>query len=80
VTIPVELGGTPKGRSRWWRPPADYQRAPEIECLVTEIPDAHSPITSAIWRLTDTVHIKGLENCPPGVKVLQDEDLIVRQP
>jgi large subunit ribosomal protein L25 len=74
VTIPVELKGTPKGE-------ADggvlqqIINSLEVECLVTEIPDAIRHNVSEM-ALNDVVHIKDLK-LPAGVKALQDEDLIV---
>jgi large subunit ribosomal protein L25 len=74
VTIPVELKGIPKGEADGGVLQQVIKEL-EIECLVTEIPDAirHSITEMA---LNDVVHIKDLK-LPPGVKVLQDEDLIV---
>jgi len=74
VTVPVELKGKPKGE-------ADggvlqlFLNQLEIECLVTEIPDAirHNV---ADMVLNDVVHIKDL-HAPPGVRFLQDGDLLV---
>jgi large subunit ribosomal protein L25 len=47
----------------------------EVECLVTEIPDAIRHNVSEM-ALDDVLHIKDLK-LPSGVKALQDEDLIV---
>ena len=74
VTVPLELKGTPKGEADG----GVLQQiisALEVECLVTEIPDVirHSVTEMA---LDDVLHIKDLK-LPPGVRVLQDEDLIV---
>jgi len=74
VTVPIELRGTPKGE-------ADggvlqqIIKALEVECLVTEIPEAvrHNVADMA---LNDVLHIKDLK-VPDGVKVLQDGELIV---
>jgi large subunit ribosomal protein L25 len=74
VTVPIELRGTPKGE-------ADggvlqqIIKAMEVECLVTEIPDMlrHNVAEMA---LNDVLHIKDIK-LPPGVKVLQDGELIV---
>jgi large subunit ribosomal protein L25 len=74
VSIPVELRGTPKGE-------ADggvlqqIIKALEVECLVTEIPDIirHNVADMA---LNDVIHIRDIK-LPPGVKVLQDGELIV---
>jgi large subunit ribosomal protein L25 len=74
VTVPVELKGTPAGD-------ADggvlqqILATLSIECLVTEIPDAIRHNVSEM-KLNDVVHIKDLK-LPPGVKALQDGDLIV---
>jgi large subunit ribosomal protein L25 len=74
VTIPLELKGTPKGEADGGVLQQIIKEL-EVECLVTEIPDAirHNVADMA---LNDTVHIKDLK-LPVGVKVLQDEDLIV---
>jgi large subunit ribosomal protein L25 len=47
----------------------------EVECLVTEIPDAIRFNVNEM-ALNDVVHIRDLK-LPQGVKALQDEDLIV---
>jgi large subunit ribosomal protein L25 len=74
VTIPLELRGTPKGEADGGVLQQIIKEL-EVECLVTEIPEAirHNVADMA---LNDTVHIKDLK-LPAGVKVLQDEDLIV---
>jgi large subunit ribosomal protein L25 len=74
VTVPIELRGTPKGE-------ADggvleqIIKGMEIECLVTEIPEAlrHNVADMA---LNDVLHVKDIK-VPEGVKVLQDGELIV---
>jgi large subunit ribosomal protein L25 len=74
VTIPVELRGTPKGE-------ADggvlHQviNSLEVECLVTDIPDAIR-VNIADMALNDVLHIKDVK-LPSGVRVVQDENLIV---
>jgi large subunit ribosomal protein L25 len=74
VTIPVELKGTPKGE-------ADggvlqqIINSLEVECLVTEIPDAVRHVVNDM-ALNDVLHIRDLK-VPAGVRVLQDGDLIV---
>jgi large subunit ribosomal protein L25 len=74
VTIPVELKGIPKGE-------ADggvlqqIINSLEVECLVTEIPEAVRHLVSEM-ALNDVLHIRDLK-VPEGVRVLQDGDLIV---
>ena len=74
VTMPLELKGEPKGEAEGGVLQQIVSEL-EIECLVTEIPEE-------IWHnvsemVLDTVlHIKDLK-LPPGVKCMQDEDLIV---
>jgi len=74
VTVPLELKGTPKGEEEG----AVLQQIVielEIECLVTDIPDRI--VHNVTEMAKDSVlHIKDLK-LPPGVKCLQDEDLIV---
>src|SRR5215218_3570240 len=74
VTVPLELKGDPKGEKDGGVLQQIVAEL-EIECLVTEIPDAirHNVADMA---LNDVLHIKDLK-LPPGVKALQDEDLIV---
>jgi len=74
VTVPLELKGTPKGEAEG----AVLQQIIselEIECLVTDIPDAIRHNVSDLEK-DAVLHIKDLK-LPPGVKVMQDEDLIV---
>ncbi|MGH7213237.1 MAG: 50S ribosomal protein L25 [Tepidisphaeraceae bacterium] len=74
VTVPLELKGTPKGEEEG----AVLQQIIselEIECLVTDIPDAIRHNVSEMAK-DSVLHIKEL-TLPPGVRVLQDEDLIV---
>jgi large subunit ribosomal protein L25 len=74
VTVPLELRGTPKGE-------ADggvlHQiiSSLEVECLVTDIPDAIR-VNIADMALNDVLHIKDVK-LPSGVRVMQDEHLIV---
>ncbi len=74
VTVPLELKGTPKGEEEG----AVLQQIVnelEIECLVTDIPDRI--VANVTEMVKDSVlHIKELK-LPPGVRILQDEDLIV---
>jgi large subunit ribosomal protein L25 len=74
VSVPLELKGTPKGEAEGG---VLHQviSGLEIECLVTEIPDAirHN---IAEMALNDVLHIKDIQ-VPSTVKVLQDGELIV---
>jgi len=74
VTVPLELKGEPKGEAEGGVLQQIVAEL-ELECLVTEIPDTivHNVADMA---LGDVVHIKDLK-LPPGVKALQDEELIV---
>ena len=74
VTVPLELKGTPKGEDDGGVLQQIVSEL-EVECLVTDIPTAivHNV---AEMKLDDVLHIKDLK-LPPGVKVMQDEDLIV---
>ena len=74
VTVPLELKGEPKGEAEGGVLQQIVAQL-ELECLVTEIPDAirHNVAEMA---LGDVLHIKDLQ-LPPGAKALQDEDLIV---
>ena len=76
VTVPLELKGEPKGEADGGVLQQIVAEL-ELECLVTEIPDAirHNVAEMA---LGDVLHIKDLK-LPPGVKALQDEDLVVAQ-
>jgi len=74
VTVPLELKGTPKGEEDGGvlqQIVAELQ----VECLVTDIPDAIRHNVSDMAK-DSVLHIKDLK-LPPGVRVLQDEDLIV---
>ena len=74
VTVPLELKGEPKGEADGGVLQQIVAEI-ELECLVTEIPDAirHNVAEMA---LGDVLHIKDLK-LTPGAKALQDEDLIV---
>ena len=74
VTVPLELKGEPKGEADGGVLQQIVAEL-EIECLVTEIPDAIRHNVSEM-ALNDVLHIKDLK-LPPGAKALQDEDLIV---
>ncbi len=74
VTVPLELKGTPKGETDGGvlsQVLADL----EIECVVTEIPDAIRHNVSDMG-LDSALHIKDI-TLPPGAKCLQDGDMIV---
>jgi large subunit ribosomal protein L25 len=74
VTIPLELKGTPKGAAEGGVLQQIISGL-EVECLVTEIPEIIRHSVADMEK--DTVlHIKEL-TLPPGVKVLQDGELIV---
>ncbi len=74
VTVPLELKGEPKGEADGGVLQQIVAEL-ELECLVTEIPDAIRHNVSEM-ALGDVLHIKDLK-LPPGVKAMQDEDLIV---
>src|SRR6185295_12415938 len=72
VTVPLELKGTPKGEDDGGVLQQIISEL-EIECLVTEIPNAIVHNVSEM-KLDDVVLIKDLK-LPAGVRALQDEDL-----
>ena len=74
VTVPLELKGTPAGEEEGGVLQQVLSDL-EIECLVTEIPDAIRHNVSEM-KLDDVLHIKDIK-LPAGIKALQDEDLIV---
>jgi large subunit ribosomal protein L25 len=74
VTIPLELKGTPKGEADGGVLTQLISDL-EIECVVTDIPEAIRHNISDLG-LDSVLHIKDLQ-LPPGVKALQDGDLIV---
>jgi large subunit ribosomal protein L25 len=74
VTVPLELKGTPKGEEEG----AVLQQIVnelELECLVTDIPDKIVANVTEMGK-DSALHIRELQ-LPPGVKALQDPDLIV---
>jgi large subunit ribosomal protein L25 len=74
LTVPLELKGTPAGEAEGGVLQQIISEL-EIECLVTDIPDKIIA-NVADMKLDDVLHIKDLK-LPAGVKVMQDEDLIV---
>jgi large subunit ribosomal protein L25 len=74
ITVPLELKGTPAGEADGGVLQQILSEL-EIECLVTDIPNVIRA-NVADMKLNDVLHIKDLQ-LPAGVKVLQDEDLIV---
>ena len=76
VTVPLELKGEPAGESEGGVLQQIVAEL-EIECLVTDIPSVIVHNVSEM-KLDDVLHIKELK-LPPGVKALQDEDLVVAQ-
>ena len=74
VTVPLELKGEPKGAEEGGVLTQVIANL-EVECLVLEIPDAIRHNVSEMG-LDDVLHIKDLK-LPPGVKAVQDGDLIV---
>lgn len=74
VTVPLELKGTPKGEEEG----AVLQQIVnelELECLVTDIPDKIVANVTEMGK-DSALHIRELQ-LPPGVRCLQDADLIV---
>jgi large subunit ribosomal protein L25 len=74
VTVPLELKGTPKGEEDGGVLQQIVSDI-EIECLVTEIPDAIRHNVSEMKK-DDVLHLKDIK-LPAGVRALQDEDLII---
>ena len=74
VTVPLELKGEPKGEADGGVLTQVISEL-HVECLVTDIPDVirHSIVE---MKLNDVLHISDLK-LPKGVRVLQDEHLIV---
>ena len=74
VTVPLELKGEPKGAEEGGVLTQVIANL-EIECLVLEIPEAirHNVADMA---LNDVLAIKDIK-LPPGVKAMQDGELIV---
>ena len=74
LTVPVELKGTPKGEADG-AVLQQFINELEIECLVTDIP--HSIVHNVTEMEKDSeLHIRDLK-LPAGVRVMQDEDLLV---
>jgi large subunit ribosomal protein L25 len=74
ITVPLELKGTPKGEADG----AVLQQIInelEVECLVTDIPDRIIQSVSHMEK-DSVLHISDLKP-PPGVRCLQDAELIV---
>jgi large subunit ribosomal protein L25 len=76
VTVPLELKGNPAGEAEGGVLQQIVAEL-EIECLVTDIPNVIVHNVSDM-KLDDVLHIKELK-LPPGVRALQDEDLVVAQ-
>jgi len=74
VTVPLELKGEPKGADDGGVLTQVLAEL-EIECLVTEIPDVIRHNVSEM-ALNDVLHVRDLK-LPPGVKAVQDGELIV---
>lgn len=74
VTVPIELKGTPKGEADGGVLQQVLSEI-EVECLVTEIPDAIRHNVSEM-ALDDVLHVKDL-SMPQGVRAIPDGDLIV---
>ena len=74
VTVPLELKGEPKGAADGGVLQQVISEL-HVECLVTDIPDVIRHSVTDLG-LNEVLHIKDLK-LPSGVKVLQDEDLIV---
>jgi large subunit ribosomal protein L25 len=74
VTVPIELKGTPKGEEEGGVL-QQMVSALEVECLVTDIPDM---ITANVaeMKVDDVLHVSDLK-LPPGVRALQDPEVIV---
>lgn len=74
LTVPLELRGEPKGAAEGGVLTQVIARL-EIECRVLEIPDVirHN---IAEMKIDDVLHIKDIA-LPPGVRCLQDGELIV---
>ena len=74
VTVPLELKGTPKGEEEGGVLQQIVNDL-EIECVVTEIPDVIRHNVSEM-ALDSVLHVKDIQ-LPPGVKALQDPEVIV---
>ena len=76
VTIQLELKGEPKGEADGGVLTQLVQEL-ELECLVTDIPDIIRHNVSEMGLDSDLL-VKDLK-LPPGVRCLQDEDLVLAQ-
>ena len=74
VTVPIELKGTPKGEADGGVLQQIVSEI-EVECLVTEIPDAIRHNVSELG-LNEVLHIRDLK-LPPGVRAIPDGEVIV---
>jgi large subunit ribosomal protein L25 len=74
VTVALELKGTPKGEADGGVLQQIVSEL-EIECVVTDIPDAIRHNISEL-ALDAVLHLKDIK-LPSGVTALQDEDLII---
>jgi len=74
VTVPIELKGTPKGEADGGVLQQIVSEL-EVECLVTEIPDAIRHNVSEL-ALNEVLHIRDLK-LPPGVRAIPDGEVIV---
>jgi large subunit ribosomal protein L25 len=74
VTVPITLKGTPKGEEEGGVLQQMLNEL-EVECLVTDIPDAITVNVSEM-KVDDALHISDLK-LPPGVRALQDPEVIV---
>jgi large subunit ribosomal protein L25 len=74
VTVPLELKGEPKGAEEGGVLQLIIAEL-EVTCRVTDIPDVIRHNVSEM-ALNDVLHIRDIK-LPEGVKVNQDEDLIV---
>lgn len=74
ITVPLELKGTPKGEADGGVLQQILSQL-EIECLVTEIPDAIRYNVSEL-ALNDVLHVRQIP-LPAGVRAIQDGELIV---
>jgi len=74
VTVPLEFKGTPKGEADGGVLQQLISDL-EIECLVTDIPTSIR-VNVADLGVDDVLHVSDLQ-LPPGVRPLQDADLLV---
>ena len=74
VTVPLEFKGTPKGEADGGVLQQMISDL-EVECLVTDIPSSIR-VNVADLGVDDVLHVSDLQ-LPPGVRPLQDADLVV---